>query len=56
MAKRIVYEKSELFSDRIIKMHKYLLRKKCSFDMADQILRFGTSVAANLAEAEFATS
>lgn len=42
--------KSEIFADRIIKLHKYLVAKK-EFVMSKQILRSGTSIGANIAEA-----
>ena len=56
MAERIINQKAELFSDRIIRLHKYLSENKHEFVMSKQILRAGTSIGANLAEAEYASS
>ncbi|MCL2338393.1 MAG: four helix bundle protein [Proteobacteria bacterium] len=56
MEKSIVIIKSDAFSDRIIKLHKYLCEVKKEFIMSKQILRSGTSIGANLAEAKYASS
>ena len=56
MTNRIVNQKAELFSDRILKLHKYLMVNKKEAILSKQILRSGTSVGANLAEAECASS
>ena len=55
MAERIINVKSKEFALRIIKLYKYLLNKK-EFILSKQLLRAGTSIGANLAEAEFAIS
>ena len=53
----VVVEKTEAFSDRIIKMYRYLLAKKQgNIDMLKQVLRSGTSVGANTAESQYAQS
>jgi len=52
----ILKEKSENFSDRIIKMHDYLRRIKKERTISEQILRSGTSIGANIAEANFSGS
>jgi four helix bundle protein len=39
-----------LFASRIIKLNRYLSKKK-EFVLADQVLRSGTSIAANIEEA-----
>jgi four helix bundle protein len=49
-------DKSEKFADRILKLHKYLNSQKKEFIMAKQILRSGTSIGANIAEAGFGAS
>ena len=48
--------KSRKFAIRIIKLYKYLSEEKKEFVLAKQILRSGTSIGANLAEAETAIS
>ena len=53
----IILKKTEDFSDRIVKMYKYLLKKKeGNSDILKQVLRSGTSVGANVAESKFAQS
>ena len=53
----VVVEKTEAFSDRIVKMYNYLLAKKQgNIDMLKQVLRSGTSVGANTAESQYAQS
>ena len=51
-----VYEKSERFSVRIVNLYKYLVDEKKEFTLSKQILRSGTSILANLSEAECAIS
>ncbi len=53
---KTVKEKSEDFAVRIIKLYKYLISEKKEFIIAKQILRSGTSIGANLAEADYAIS
>ncbi|MBQ9432240.1 MAG: four helix bundle protein [Kiritimatiellae bacterium] len=48
--------KSMDFAVRIVKFSSWLRTKKKAFSIADQILRSGTSIGANLAEARFASS
>ena len=53
----IIVEKTEKFADRIIKMCKYLSKKRSGDkDMIRQIYRSGTSVGANTAESQYAQS
>ena len=53
----IIVMKSELFADRVIKMCKYLSKKKTGDkDMIRQIYRSGTSIGANVAESQYAQS
>ncbi len=53
----IVVKKTELFADRIVKMCKYLAKKKSGdSDMLRQIYRSGTSIGANTAESQYAQS
>ena len=48
--------KSEAFAIRIVKLYNYLCDKKKEFVLSKQILRSGTSIGANLAEADYAIS
>lgn len=48
--------KSKCFSVRIIKLYKYLCENHREYDLFRQFLRSGTSIGANLAEAECAIS
>ena len=53
----IIVIKSEKFADRILKMCKYLSKKRTGDkDMINQIYRSGTSVGANIAESQYAQS
>ena len=52
----ILLEKSEAFSDRIVKMCHYLKVEKREKVMSQQILRSGTSIGANLTESKNAQS
>jgi four helix bundle protein len=48
--------KSKQFALRIVRLYKHLVDKKKEFVLSKQILRSGTSIGANLAEAECAIS
>ena len=54
--KETVYEKSENFAVRIVNMCKYLMDTKNEYILSKQVLRSGTSIFANLSEAECAIS
>ena len=54
--KNIVKEKSFDFAIRIVKLYKYLMEEKKEFVLSKQILRSGTSVGANINEAQQAQS
>jgi four helix bundle protein len=56
MAESIVRDKSFKFSLRIMKLSEYLVEKKRRFVIADQVLRSGTGIGANLEEAYAAVS
>ena len=49
-------EKSREFALRIIKLNKFLIEEKKEFVMSKQVMRCGTSIGANIAEAECAFS
>ena len=48
--------KSKRFAIRTVKLYQYLCDEKREFVMSKQLLRSGTSIGANLAEAECAIS
>jgi four helix bundle protein len=52
----IVFEKSKKFSLRIIGLYKYLCDEKKEFVLSKQLLRSGTSIGANIEEANCAIS
>lgn len=49
-----VQDKAFRFSVRVVRLNQYLRSRKKEYVLSNQILRSGTSVGANLAEAEFA--
>lgn len=52
----IRYKKAKKFAIRIIKFSRFLKREKREFEIAKQIIRSGTSIGANIAEAQYAES
>ena len=56
MSKSIVLDKSKEFAIRIINLCKLLQCERHEFIMTKQIMRSGTSIGANISEAEFAIS
>ncbi|MDR0741705.1 MAG: four helix bundle protein [Rickettsiales bacterium] len=52
MKENVVKDKSKKFALRIIKLYGYLCDSKKEFILSKQVLRSGTSIGANLAEAE----
>ena len=52
----VVKDKSFLFAKRIVKMNRYLQKTKNEFILTRQLLRCGTSIGANVAEAQQAQS
>ena len=52
----VVLEKSRKFGFRIVKMSKFLADEEQEFVLSKQILRSGTSIGANVTEAQFAIS
>ena len=52
----VVLEKSFHFAVRIVKLNRYLHDTKKEFVLSKQLLRCGTSIGANIAEAEQAQS
>ena len=51
MSESIVFEKSKQFSVRIVNLYKYLKEDKKEYILSAQLLRSGTSIGANIAEA-----
>ena len=56
MNKGILKEKSFRFAIRIVNLYKFLNKEHKQYDLSRQILKSGTSVGANIREAEFAQS
>ena len=56
MKESVLKNKSKNFALRIIKLYKYLCEEKREYVMSKQLLRSGTSIGANVAEAYFAQS
>ena len=56
MKQNIIKEKSFLFALDVIKIYKFLSLEKKEFVLSKQMLRSGTSVGANVREAEHAQS
>ena len=54
--KNLVQDKSFCFALRIVKLCKYLQKTKHELVMTKQLLRCGTSIGANIAEAHYAQS
>ena len=52
----LVSTKSKAFAVRIIRLYQYLCSEKREFVISKQLLRSGTSIGANLAEADYAIS
>lgn len=51
-----IVEKSEDFALRIVNLYKFLRNTKKESVISKQVLRSGTSIGANVAEAQFAQS
>ena len=56
MKENILIEKSILFAARIVKLHKYLIKDKRETVISKQIVRSGTSIGANINEANYGQS
>lgn len=52
----ILKTKSMSFAQRIVRLYQYLSQEKREFVMSKQVLRSGTSIGANVAEAIFGSS
>ena len=56
MSENILLDKSKAFAIRIVNLYKHLCSAKSEYVMSKQVLRSGTSIGANLSEANFAQS
>ena len=56
MNSSLLSEKSIAFALRIVRLAEYLQKEHRAFVLSDQILRSGTSIGANIAEARVAQS
>ena len=52
----ILKQKSMAFAKRIVRLYQFLAREKQEFVMSKQVLRSGTSIGANIAEAVYGSS
>ena len=52
----VTLDKSKNFAIRIVRLYQYLCTEKKEFVLSKQLLRSGTSIGANLAEAIYGTS
>lgn len=51
-----VKEKSLAFAKRVVNAYRYLSEEKSEYILSKQFLRSGTSIGANIAEAQYASS
>ena len=56
LKENVLRDKSYRFALRIVKVYKYLLSEQKEFVLSKQLLRSGTSIGANVAEANQARS
>ena len=56
MSENLVREKSKSFALRAIRLYKYLSNEKREYVISKQLLRSGTSIGANIREAQNAQS
>lgn len=56
MKENILIDKSIDFGARIVKLHRYLIKTKREAVLSKQILRSGTSIGANINEAQYGNS
>ena len=56
MKENVIMEKSFAFSVRIVNLRNYLIQEKKEFQISNQINKSGTSIGANVAEAQQAQS
>ena len=52
----ILKQKSMAYAQRIVRLYQFLTRERQEFVMSKQVLRSGTSIGANIAEAIYGSS
>lgn len=52
----VLYKKAFAFAVRVVKLHRHLISEKREFVLSKQLLRSGTSIGANITEANGAIS
>ena len=56
MKENILIDKSIAFASRIVKLYDYLIKSKKALTIAKQVIRSGTSIGANINEANYGQS
>lgn len=56
MKENLLIDKSIVFASRIVKLHQYLIKTKKDAIISKQIVRSGTSIGANINEANYGQS
>lgn len=56
MKENVLIDKSIAFAARIVKLHDFLVKNKKGLTIAKQIIRSGTSIGANINEANYGQS
>ena len=56
MKENVIMQKSFAFSVRIVNLHRYMTEEKHEYVISKQVYRSGTSIGANIAEAQRAQS
>ena len=56
MKENILIDKSIAFAARIVKLHDFLIKNKKGLTIAKQVIRSGTSIGANINEANYGQS
>lgn len=52
MKENVVFEKSKKFAIKVVRLYKYLAEEKHEYVLSKQILKSGTSIGANISEAQ----
>ena len=56
MKENILIDKSIAFAARVVKLHDFLIKNKIGLTIAQQVIRSGTSIGANINEANYGQS
>ena len=56
MKENVLIDKSIAFAARIVKLHDFLIKNKKGLTIAKQVIRSGTSIGANINEANYGQS